>query len=424
MNSNIQKDLNELLEKEVITQDTAERIVTYYNSKEASQPNRLYIAFGILGATLLGLGIILVLAHNWDEFSKTVKSIIAFIPLLIGQGFVGYSLFKNKSVAWRESSGVFLFFAVGASIALISQIYNIPGDFATYMMTWVALCVPLIYLLKSNTVAILTLVFATNYACARGYDFGSQWEFPYLYLVYLLVFLPYYVKMLRAKQRSNWVTIFNGLLPLSLTIVLGGFAQGSSFLAYIFLFGLFYNLGKLPVFSQQKIRTNGYLIFGSLGTVVVLLILTFNFVWDDIIHHLDNFNIESIVITVLLFLGAFVTLILNKRFQKISEFNVFQYVFIGFILIYFVGKDYPTIATILTNILLLALGLNVIRIGTTSNHLGVLNYGMFIITAMIVLRFFDDTISFAIKGLLFILIGVGFFVINYLMLKYRKEKSN
>ena len=421
MNLNLTKDLKELLDNEVINKDTAQKISDYYNSKSESQPNRLFIAFGILGATLLGLGIILVLAHNWDEFSKSIKSIIAFIPLLIGQGIAGYTLYKNKSVVWRESSGVFLFFAVGASIALISQIYHIPGDFATYMMTWVVLCLPLVYLLKSNAVALLTLIFATTYACTKGYDFGSQWAFPYLYLVYLLLLMPYYIIQLKAKQKSNWVTFFNWFLPLSLTIVLGTFTQQLSPLAYIFMFGLFYNLGKLPVFSQDKLRTNGFLIFGSFGTIVVLLIMTFNLMWQEIIYSIINLKIESIMATVVLFLSALAVLIINLKHQERFKFNVFQYVFIGFLLIYGVGMYQPFTATVLTNILLLALGINAVKIGANTNHLGVLNYGMLIITAMIVSRFFDENISFAIKGMLFILIGIGFFAVNYFMLKHRNK---
>jgi uncharacterized membrane protein len=168
MNSKIQNDIKELVEEQVISNEVATNIENYYKYKKSDSPNRLFTVFAVLGSTLVGLGIILILAHNWDDFSRSIKTIFAFGPLIIGQLIVGYTILKKESTTWKEASSVFLFFAVGASMALVSQIYNIPGNFSSYMLTWILLCTPLIYLLKSNASAILHIVFATNYACAFG----------------------------------------------------------------------------------------------------------------------------------------------------------------------------------------------------------------------------------------------------------------
>ncbi|MEI7726689.1 MAG: GDYXXLXY domain-containing protein [Bacteroidota bacterium] len=121
----IQRDLSDLIKAEVITQETADKIRVYYNNKGGSSANRLFIVFGILGAILTWLGITLIIAHNWDDLSRGTKTIFAFVPLLAAQVVCGYTLMKRQSsIAWQESSSAFLFFAVGASIALVSQIYN------------------------------------------------------------------------------------------------------------------------------------------------------------------------------------------------------------------------------------------------------------------------------------------------------------
>lgn len=125
----ILKDIPELIKAGVISQETADNIWEYYKTKKGPSTNRLFIVFGILGAMLAGLGIILIIAHNWDELSRGTKTFFAFLPLVIGQGTCGYVLIKKQDqVAWKESSTTFLFFAVGASISLVSQIYNIPGN--------------------------------------------------------------------------------------------------------------------------------------------------------------------------------------------------------------------------------------------------------------------------------------------------------
>ena len=146
----ILKDLQNLVEADIITEDIADDIRKFYQNKSSPPSNRLFIVFGILGAILVGLGIILIIAHNWNELSRFTKTCFAFLPLLIGQILCGYTLLKKRdSIAWREGSSVFLFFSVGASISLVSQIYNIPGDLSSFLLTWMLVCLPIVYIMRS-----------------------------------------------------------------------------------------------------------------------------------------------------------------------------------------------------------------------------------------------------------------------------------
>ncbi|MFD1614901.1 DUF2157 domain-containing protein [Gelatiniphilus marinus] len=424
MQSKIKNQIEELVEAQVISTKVAINIENYYKSKKVDSPNRLFTVFAVLGSTLVGLGVVLILAHNWDHFSKSIKTGFAFAPLIIGQFFVGYSILKKKSVTWKEASGVFLFFAVGASLALISQIYNIPGNFSSYMLTWVLLCTPLIYLLKSNALAILHIVFATNYACAFGYFDGNQT--PWIYLLLVTVLMPYYYKLLKVSKAHNITSIFNWLLPLSAVIVLGAFVEKNGeygFLMYVVLFGLLYNIGKIPFFNNQKLRRNGYLILGSLGTIYMLLLTSFEWLWQDILTHDFVFGTQEFYVSIVLFLITITVLIYSFSKKWVKNFNLFQFVFIIFTAIFFVGLLGNFISIILINILILALGIIAIKIGADKFHFGILNYGLLIITALVVCRFFDTNMSFVIRGILFVSVGVGFFLTNYLMLKRQKNKA-
>src|SRR3954469_7771767 len=117
MSKPLEKEL-ELLEKEgVISPEVAGNIRAYYQAKSANPHNRLFVVFAILGAILVGLGIILIIAHNWDELTRPVKVFFAFLPLVAGQLFCGFTLLKRSNdQGWKEGSSVFLFFSVGASI--------------------------------------------------------------------------------------------------------------------------------------------------------------------------------------------------------------------------------------------------------------------------------------------------------------------
>jgi len=423
MNSKLIKELRDLVSNDVISHEVASKIETYFLIKQEQTPNRLFTVFGVLGSLLVGLGVILILAHNWDDFARSTKTILAFLPLVIGQCFVGFSIWKKKSDAWKESSATFLFFTIGSSIALVSQIYNIPGNLSTYILTWIVLSLPLVYLLKSNTVAILNMIGITYYACEVGYSFGSFIESPWLYLVFMTLILPHYYRLFKYYKDANITSIFNWLFPLSITIALGAFVDQLSelgFLMYLLLFSLFYNLGKTPFFDEQKLRRNGYLIFGSLGIVIVILIMSFDSFW-----YLERFFFKAQETYVSIFLFLTNLGLLGYAYSKgwLKSFNLFQYIFILFSVLYVFGLNIPVIGTIAVNLIVLALGITTIKIGADKFHFGILNYGLLIITALVTCRFFDTNMSFVIRGLLFVAVGLGFFLTNYIMLKKQKSRG-
>ncbi|HEY9009292.1 MAG TPA: DUF2157 domain-containing protein, partial [Ohtaekwangia sp.] len=170
MSKPILKDLPELVHAHVISEETAQRIRVYYEQKQEQTPNRLMVVFGILGALLVGLGIILIIAHNWDDFGKPVKLFFALLPLLAGQALCGYTLFKKQdSVAWRESAATFLFLAIAAAISIVSQVYNIDGTLAGFLFIWMLLAFPIIYVVQSSIASLLYIIGITWYGCELSY---------------------------------------------------------------------------------------------------------------------------------------------------------------------------------------------------------------------------------------------------------------
>jgi len=422
MSTKFVNTLPELIQNQIISKDTALRIERYFESKEANTSNKLFVVFGVLGSLLIGSGIILLFAHNWDYLPKMIKTVLAFIPLLIGQLLVGFSIFKKKSQIWKEASGVFLFFGVGAAIALIGQIYNVPGSLEGYLLTWIALCLPLVYLLKSIVLAILHLVFATYYACIVGYFESAQ--ISWMYLVMLVGLLPFYYNVIKNEVASNGFSLLNWLFPLSLTITFGAFLEVSSSilcLIYILFFGLLYNIGQLPYFKILKLRQNGYLAMGSLGVVVTLLLASFYRYWSGDFNY-EYYKVSSFYVPILLIILTVVILVYSYIKDSLKPFNLFRYVFVLYLIVFIVNSYYATVGLVLINFLILGLGIATVKVGVDKYHFGILNYGLLVITALISFRFFDTDMSFVIRGLLFITIGVGFFSTNYFMLK--KQKSN
>ena len=428
MGKQILKELPELVQAQVITEDTAQRIKDYYQNQPSQSANRLFIVFGILGSLLIGMGIVLILAHNWDDLSKVVKLTVGFLPLLIGQGATAYVLLKKPEArAWREATATFLFFAIAISISIVSQVYNIEGDLGGFLFIWMCLALPIAYILRSNVASLLFISGITWYACEVGYsNYPSSNALPYW--IFIALILPfYYLEFIRKNLKNNFFYFHSWFLVLSLTICLGVFAdQGAEIflVAYMSLFSGFILISQMKDFETGRVLSNAYLIGGSLGVIVLLLALSFDWYWDQLNDNsITNVFIGSeFVVSSILTLFSIVLLQFLLRVKKWNELNAKSYAFILFIILFFIGLYAPAIAQLLVNLLILLLAVHTIQDGAKRNHLGILNYGLLIITALIGCRFFDTDFSFILRGLLFIGIGIGFFIANYYVIKKRRKE--
>ena len=245
----------------------------------------------------------------------------------------------------------------------------------------------------------------------------------------LLLALPYYYYLFKHKSESNFYTVHNWFIPLSVIITLGTLATDMEelmFVGYMSLFGFLYLIGNIPPLREHKIRNNGYIVLGSLGTVVLLLFLSFDWFWEELRR--KDFSMEhwmsspEFIASVIITLIALILLVYQKMKQSPIVIKPAETVFILFVGIFLVGFSSPYV-TLWINLLILAIGIMTIREGAKENHFGILNYGLLIVSALIICRFFDTDINFVLKGLLFVAVGFGFFFANYWMSNKRKVKS-
>ena len=421
MSKYILEDLTELREAGVISEATSEAIKAYYNRKAQAAPNRMILVFGILGAVLVGLGIILIIAHNWDNLSRGVKVFYALLPLILSQSVCAYALFrKTDSRTWREASSVFLFFSIAASISIVSQVYNIPGGLSGFIFIWMLLSIPLVYVMQSAMSSLLVICGITVYACSLSY-FEYPREIAWYYWPMLASLLPFFFRLMRTRA-GNFVNFHTWVIALSVIVTLNMFNQAGNyymFIAYISLFSLFILLAESGPFASERGRNNALGITGNLGLTFILLLLTFRFVWEDIARTtrvLDEAFYVSLVVT--LVAAAFlVRLIVSKGISAISP-TAFS--FLLFIILFELGGIQPTLVQWLVNILVLALAVFTTWRGAEGNNIFVLNYGLLILAALIICRFFDTDMSFIVRGILFLIVGISFFGANYWVLKQRK----
>ncbi|MBK9733232.1 MAG: DUF2157 domain-containing protein [Chitinophagaceae bacterium] len=429
MNNKLQKSLGELVDAGVIPAETAQRIQAYYQSRKSSSANIITIVFSIIGAALVGLGIILVIAHNWDHLSRGIKTTIAFLPLISGQLACAYTLLRKKDQpAWSEGSATFLFLAIGASISMVSQIYNIEGTLSGFLFTWMLLGLPLVYVMKSSMASLLYISGITYYAVESGYfqysDNNSYW-----YWLLLLLIIPHIFLLLKNKPGSNFTIINNWIISASLIISLGTIANDAEqllFPAYMSLFAFFYLTGDIFFSQERKLFTNPYKLIGSTATICLMMVFSFHWFWDDLNN--DDWQHEiwqtpEFIATLLLSLAAGVLLLLSYLKKRDGDINPVEFTFLIFLFTYFfVSPSSSLFAMIIMNLLILYCGIYWIRSGAKQDHFGILNYGLMIILILTCCRFFDDYLSFIIRGFLFVGAGLLFFAANYSQLRKRKNQ--
>ena len=431
MSKKLIKELPELVNAKIISEETAEKIKIYFASKSEKSSTNLVVVFGILGAILAGLGIILIIAHNWDDYSKSTKTVWSFIPLVIGQLACGYTLFrKRNNTAWIEGSSSFLFLAIGAGISLISQIYHLPGNISSLLFTWLFLGLPLVYIMRSSMASLLFIIGATYYGCDVGYDVFDEPEI-YTHWLMLLLVIPHYVMIYRKNSQSNFTLFHNWFIPVSVVIVLGTVAKNNANLMYISYLGLFilcYLLGKQVFYQQKKNISKGYFVIGFLGAVTILMISSFRWFWEDISAIEWEWNniagTPEMLSIVILTLASSIILVLRNRKFEFKNIDPVEWTFIIYIIVFIIGTSGILLPTVIINVLVFIIGVYIIRKGALTNSLPVLNYGLLVITALIICRFFDSDMSYVLRGILFLIVGAGFFVSNIWMVNKRKKTEH
>lgn len=181
-------DIQDMLDKQVIDQQTAERIREYYESKALNFEATTIIS--AVAACLVGMGIISIIAYNWDALPTSIRVLLSFVPL-IASSLLCFYVLKKKSEKrpWTESAAILQALCFSASYAMINQIYQIQGDISTFVCIVALASLPLVFLLRSTGLSLLILLLSAIFTCRKGFVFYTTLiivvaDIIFLYLYY------------------------------------------------------------------------------------------------------------------------------------------------------------------------------------------------------------------------------------------------
>jgi uncharacterized membrane protein len=430
------RELPELVSQGIISPEVAERIRQHYGEPKAlggSAKRWATILFSILGAVLIGGGIILLLAHNWEELSRPMRALISVLPLSVSAALGGWLLMTQRaSTAWREGVGTFQTISIGVAISLIAQTYNLSGSFGNFILTWSLLGLPVAYLLRSTLPALLYLIGITVWTTAsEHYGLKILWYFPLVGLA-----LPYLWLTSRTSHYHPRPVLFAWVLAITLCIAIPismenlslEFHSEPMFLGG--LFGLLLLVGSRWWADASTVWQRPFQTVGAVGGFGLALIMSYSDSWQY--YSYDGRGIANSrlllaieVAVVFIIMVAAIALwvwswVQRSRYEvmlgAVSILSLFGWSFTQF--------DLKIIAVVLFNLYLCGLGIGTLVIGLKGRKLSVVNTGMAVLSSVIWCRFFDADLSFLLRGLAFIAIGIGFLATNLLMLYWKGDAQS
>lgn len=166
----------------IVSAEQAAQIRALYPEAKAGAPWGLIVFCG-LGAAIVGLGVILLLAYNWDEIPKLVKLGLILGATAAAHG-AGYRL--RNCDDWRAGLAEVFFLLgsmlFGAGIWLVAQIYNIDEHYPNGFLLWGLGALALAWALDSVPQGILAAVALTVWGLSEclGFDRELGWALALL----------------------------------------------------------------------------------------------------------------------------------------------------------------------------------------------------------------------------------------------------
>jgi len=211
----------------LIDAQTAAAIRAYEASH--ARPLALWAVIGI-GALAIGLGVISVVAANWEDVPGTVRLAIHLAVMIALGGWLAWrELALERTQPWIFEAGLFVLGALGlAFFGHLGQVYQTSSPLWQPLATWLVLFAPLLLLRGQSWLTALLLTGALVVAC---WDYAGNYQSmfhpgesaPYVWIAFVTS-LPLALAPLGAwmRERSERRAFWKRLEQLALIYAVGG----------------------------------------------------------------------------------------------------------------------------------------------------------------------------------------------------------
>lgn len=316
--------------------------ITTKTPEKLHDENYWLMILAYFAAFLIGLGIIALVAANWEQIPNNIKLGGAVSLMVVNAAAVIISMKFKKNILTQVLCGVFAALIM-AVIGLIGQIFQLRSDVSGACLLW-ALCawplflitprllwlwIPLLFVgtksfaIYNTFVGDVLLNIGLNYTLANG--------ICSLLVFYGLIF-AYELWMLYAKPSNKTIerplkfycgTLLLSAAPLSCSPLFTNIAFAQIPWSTIALFSYGYILAALLIYAlNRKHRRVSFMPWFLLGFVVESVLLKFNILQD---------NVESVLaLTSLLLMWGYAYYHKMPRFRYLTLFALLIWFFATF----------------------------------------------------------------------------------------------
>jgi uncharacterized membrane protein len=420
-------ELPELVERGVLTPDAADALRQHYGTPDRAAALAAtswgQILLASFGALLVGGGIILILAHNWDDLGRPARAAIAIGLLVVAQALCIYAVVKrSQSAAWLEASGAFLVASVGGALSLVGQTYHVGGSFEGLMRAWLWLVLLIPYASGSRLAAIL--FWALMLVRAANRPWSEHPDDPWFLVA---AAAPFVIGVVRRQPRS-W-----GSSLLAIAAAIAVFVVGTMITArdewrglwavfqVSFVAAIIAAASWPPDREAVEAWRHRLLVPAWFALIVIGAILTFDDPWRPVAlsdaAYRDVPTVATAIATVAC--AAFASVVglrLARAGQLGTSVGVSAAVLV--VVLHLLSMlEIQLAGWMVFNLWLLACGALTLVEGVRSQALGTANRGLVALAALIAVRFFDTDLSFLVRGLVFVGFGGACLVLNLWMMR-------
>ena len=250
-------DLDILVSEQLITDDQKQAILNWQKkSTHREWTSRFIQIFATFGAIITGLGVILLIAANWDMISDMTKTIL-MIWITTFTYTAGYWWTYQNMNYPKTGQALFVLGSMlyGSSIFLLGQIYNLWGTFASALLIWAIPTLLLAYTTRFVMLFLLGIVLVYTYIFAEVIDgFGLSG-----FVIANLFIAIWYVSLTILRYHRNIYADFASIIAWT-----GGSSILGGLFSYTFLD--FWRYGGESWYSNRDFQTTMWI----LGAIVLL----------------------------------------------------------------------------------------------------------------------------------------------------------
>jgi uncharacterized membrane protein len=407
----------------IINNNQAEAIKGLYPLTKAERPWGLLVFSGI-GAVIIGLGIILLFAYNWDKMTKFSKLAVIFLALIISHS-IGVRLFlkSERFKGLGEAISVLGTMLFGAGIWLVASIYHIEEHYPNAFFVWALGALLLALAMPSVIQGILAAVLLAIWTGAEAIEFHQPmfWAIPLLLCIFVLAHRKKSNMLLAVVMLSLWVTM--------------AFLAGSYFESWLTLLILlsvsacYMAAGYISGWYGSFRESNGiYNSLGFAGFIIFLYILSFDEMVKEVYRTAPKMSPAQLLCFLLpavLAVAGWVW-VLWKMFTTGEFKKRYELLLIPLVLVFgywqmFVAPGTFSVAIAVFNVVFLAQSVLMMGRGCRDGEIAPTVVGSLMLIALTVGRYVDLFESLFTRGVIFIVVGAILFAEGIFYIRSRKK---